>query len=299
MSGIVNGIPNRFCVFQSGSSVALIDPTTLQSHNYSIAATYLKSGLNLGALNEILGGGASGDEVCDALKASTIFMEIGGSYPGPRGPKAVCIFGDGSKIGVDELIKVSKSPSYLGLRDAVSAQPVNADLPYLKSQTVNHSNQVTIQDMSAYQGPNWQFIWQGQYSITPNQPWGGVNSSSFGSGAIIIYITAGRQDSDASNNFISSQATSQFISTEASSSMTAPTSSNFAVEGNLVIGGVAYPIMLVQRGSGGRNYWWLAGASPGWSYVVPALPNSPFLVTPDNRYQIWAWTLNTFNVGLN
>lgn len=324
ISGVEKGIPNRFCVFQSSSSVALVDPTTLESRRPSIAATYIKKGVNIAALEQIPDVQRSADRICDALAASPILMEIGGSYIGPHGPKAICVFGDGSKVGPDELVQSTKDPSYLGLRNAISAAPLTTDLPYLYQDPLTTTARDNLVNFTPY-GPNpptgLNFTWSGQISYTKGQPFNpatGVQIAPLFGGGVQIDVVVGRQNSYNPAQWFINNIQSQPIATGGVSFSTSlPSNLNFALTGTLIINGISYPIALGQGHAvnpiifQSSNNWWLGGSTPGWvtgSYTCPPnvancyngtgiiTPDSNFLISPGvgSNYLFWVYSCGPY-----
>jgi hypothetical protein len=289
--GKIRGIPNRFCVFSKGSNVAFVDPMTISSRSPSIAATYLSTGLDLGALSLVPGVRTSGDVLCSALGASSIFLDIAGTFSGPRGPKSICVFADGSKIGPDELVKTTEYPSYLGLRRAVRSAPMKAELPYLlQTSPTTRSNVLNIFAYAGLPASALNFLFLANasppnYSITSNQPWGGVQPTQVSANPnsyLKITVQAGRQGSTSPVNWFNATALpSPHLSASSSAN---PSTMNFAFTGTLVINDNQYAVVFGQYGVSGQNIWVIAGVGPGWTLDTSL--SGPSLVTPDGIYGI-------------
>jgi hypothetical protein len=285
------GLAHRFCVFENklNDEVAIVDEQTLKSKKTSIAATYLLTGVNAEALKQIPTS-QSEDAMCSALRGSAVSMSVDGNYPGPRGPKPVCFFGDGSSVGVSDLIRSTENPDYLGLRRSVRSTPAANNMPYqLVGSPVARQNVVTfINNGGPADASAWNFIWSGNSDITSGQPFDGVQVSPVLNGGVNIQITAGRQNSYGPSHWFDSQAVSKDLPSAACSNTSEPSELNFAITGSLSIQGISYPIVLGQGSCGGNNNWWIAGASPGWNLTNIFVDGSPttILVTPDGKYAI-------------
>lgn len=299
------GIPNTFCVFQSGEDSAMVDPSVLKSHAPSIAGTYIRRGINIDAINQIPGALKDGNIICNALEASSIFLEIGGNFPGPFGPKFVCVFGDGSKVGADDLIKVSQDPSYLGLRSVVTAPPLNTELPYQAPLTTTPRNNVVFIKAGFPSTPDgWSFTWSQQVSYTKGQPFDpstGVNSVPIVNGGVEVLVVVGRQNSSGPAQWYQSQLSNP-NSIHTDSGSTYPAKLNFAITGTLTLNGSSYSIALGQGSNSTalipNNNWWLGGTSAGYQYLAnySGCRSGPALVTPDSAYVLCPNSNNGFSI---
>lgn len=129
--GNVKGLANKFCVFQSSTNIGMIDLQTLGSKQPSIAATYVSKGLDLAALPHPGESDNPGTFYCKALEGSSISRYTIGGFLTPDGISEICVFGDGSKVGIWELIYVSENPDYLSMRKAVKSKALDIALPYI------------------------------------------------------------------------------------------------------------------------------------------------------------------------
>jgi hypothetical protein len=279
---ITQGLGKRFCIFEHrlDGEVAMVDSQTLTSRNPSIAASYLLTGVNVDALEKIPGA-QSEDVMCRALRGSSIGLHNPGFYLGPKSPKSVCAFGDGSSIGVSELIKSSKDKSFLGLRSTVKSVAALRNMPYqlVESPQVEASNVIFVSGDGIAQSTSWNFIFSGQGSITSGQSWGSVPfvKAFPQSGGVNIQVSASLQLSSGPAQWFQQQARSQSEGTISCAEESTPSELDFAITGNLMIQNETYPIVLGQQ----SNCWWVAGNSPGWEY---SQVNG--LVTPDSKYII-------------
>lgn len=131
--GNVKGLANKFCVFQNSTNSGMIDLQTLGSKQPSIAATYLLKGLDLGALPHPGTSDNPGTFYCKALEGSSISRYAMGGFLTPNGVSEICVFGDGSKVGIWELIHVSENPDHLSMRKAVKSKALDIALPYINT----------------------------------------------------------------------------------------------------------------------------------------------------------------------
>lgn len=162
-----------------------------------------------------------------------------------------------------------------------------------------HSNVVNLEvaegSESAISSVN--FTWNGGYSITSGQPWGGVTSST-GSENGLAYVnvsaSAGRSGSQGPASWFSQNEVVNVADDTFLSAPGAPSDLNFAFTGTLTINGHDYPIVLGQGHQSATNNWWFGGGS-GWTN------NRGALVTPDGAYRIQGYSdsANAFAISTN
>ena len=149
------------------------------------------------------------------------------------------------------------------------------------------------------------FTWDGGYSITSGQPWGGVSTGSGVSGGgsgLNIDVEAGRKGSPQVAQWFTSR-TSTMISSAEWGADSFPRELNFAFTGTLTINGTEYPVVIGQGHSGTDNNWWIGGQGSGWGLSVfgqSVATDTAVLVTPDGEYTILAEAamVNQIGVGL-
>ncbi len=133
-TGFVHGLDNKFCLFNNGENYGAVDLQTLGSRNPSIAATYIIKGLDLVALGLPPKDTPNpGTWYCGKLKGTSITQVANGGFTTTKeGDVAeICVFGDGSKVGIWELIYISQDSSYLSIRKAVKSEPLALSLPFM------------------------------------------------------------------------------------------------------------------------------------------------------------------------
>lgn len=159
-----------------------------------------------------------------------------------------------------------------------------------------HDNELDLQSAQSV-----SFDWDGGYSITSGQPWGGVTSGGDGDG-IAIHAEAGRKASTDVASWFNSRS-SMSINTAEWGADSSPEELNFAFTGTLTINGVQYPVVIGQGHSGVDNNWWIGGQGGGWTESVfgqTVGSATPVLITPDGEYTVLAEEAMTdqFGVGL-
>jgi hypothetical protein len=131
------------------------------------------------------------------------------------------------------------------------------------------------------------FEWDQAYSITPGQPWEGLDVSieKNGYGDVIPFMTvkAGRKGSSTPQDWFNARNAGAKISDE--SSWRHVGTLNFAFTGYLVINDDRYLVTMAQEGLNGTNGWWLAGQQKGWTYQEPFIGDN-YLLTPDKKWEI-------------
>lgn len=158
---------------------------------------------------------------------------------------------------------VPTSPSVAG--DLVGAtMHANAVTLVYGTDTGNASS---VQDVS--------FTFDGQYSITGGQPWGGVTASTpapiQGSGETVITAQAGRHDSTAPATWFGWNSTAAIGGDSFHNGN--PTQLNFAFAGTLAVDGNSYPVVIGQGSNAEGNNWWIGGQ--GWTAGSDGVINSP------------------------
>lgn len=148
------------------------------------------------------------------------------------------------------------------------------------------------------------FSWDGNYSITSGQPWGGVtttNGTPGGGSGIVIDADGGRSGSTGPAQWFMAHSQGPVMGED--SATNTPGDLNFAFTGTLTIDGHQYPVVIGQGHSGMNNNWWIGGQGAGWTHGVdgPTMADDvQYLTTPDGLYAITCETAmnNVFGVGL-
>jgi len=171
-----------------------------------------------------------------------------------------------------------------GAASTSSAQPMPTTKPTTASAPVGvseHDNTVTIAAVNPVSDNNVSFEWDGGYSITGGQPWGGVSTSQSG-GPIVINVQAGRSGTSGPADWFNAR-TSMPIGNDVTIGGQ-PSELNFAFSGTLTVNGASYPVVFGQgHDSEGQNNWWLGGQGSGWTEFTVS-PEA--LRTPDGQYAI-------------
>lgn len=142
------------------------------------------------------------------------------------------------------------------------------------------SNSVAIYADAPISAGSVSFTWDGGYSITSGQPWGGVTTGS-NDGQLLVTANAGRSGSSGPAQWFNSL-TSLPIGNDENLDAT-PSDLNFAFSGTLTIEGHQYPIVIGQGHNMTDDNWWLGGQGSGWTTYKVAPPT---ITTPDGLYQI-------------
>lgn len=145
--------------------------------------------------------------------------------------------------------------------------------------TTEHTNAVSFTNTNPNGTTNTDigavsYSFDGHYSITEGQPWGGVPDTN-GVGSLVIEAGAGRKASEPVAEWFTSNAGDYIGENSFSSS---PSELNFAFSGTLTVNGDSYPIVLAQGSNDEGNNWWVGG--PGW------IGSGISLTSPDGKYEI-------------
>ena len=126
------------------------------------------------------------------------------------------------------------------------------------------------------------YSFDGSYSITSGQPWGGVTSNNNG-GNINLDVQAGRHNSSGPASWFKAR-TSNMICDWQCKKGESPNELNFAFTGTITIDGNGYPIVIGQGHSTIYNNWWFGG--PGWTSASSNIAPNGGIVTPDGKFVI-------------
>ncbi|MFN8125180.1 MAG: hypothetical protein U0R64_01520 [Candidatus Nanopelagicales bacterium] len=134
------------------------------------------------------------------------------------------------------------------------------------------------------------FTWDGGYSITAGQPWGGVTTGSGtpgGGSGINVTADAGRSGSSEVADWFNARSTLAVGDDQGTDN--SPEELNFAFSGTLSINGTDYPVVIGQGHSGANNNWWIGGQGTGWTASADGQTVASsvlYLITPDGEYGI-------------
>lgn len=119
------------------------------------------------------------------------------------------------------------------------------------------------------------------FSVTKDQPWGGVTDCPTAVDYCTITVNAGRNNSTPVAQWFA-QYTSVACAEPASMSCNGmPSELNFAITGNVIIGSDTYQMVLGQgHGALDGNNWWFGG--PGWTFCQNV---GKGMCTPDGKYE--------------
>ena len=136
------------------------------------------------------------------------------------------------------------------------------------------------------------FAYNNNYAITDNQTFEGVGVSGGQDDELDITVKAGRKKSERVANWFKERNVAAAHTNTATHDE--PGELNFAFEGDLVISGHSYPVVLGQGSTGSQNNWWIGGRSGSWEKTGHS--GSQGLKTPDGLYKITSENNDRFKI---
>jgi len=140
---------------------------------------------------------------------------------------------------------------------------------------------VTVRDnqkkFTSDEGVNVSFEWDGNYCITDGQPWGDAdhpNAVYMDNNTGTLDVWCGRHDSSKVGDYFNS------VSPKGSNTYGSISSMNFAIQGNLIINGDKYYVIIGQLNN--VHNCWVIGGGAGYS------SGGYSITTPDGKYLITA-----------
>lgn len=145
-------------------------------------------------------------------------------------------------------------------------------------------------DFTGSSGVNVSYTYKHGHMTSAGQTWGGVFSSSENGNALVTAY-GDTTDTAAPAQWFTQSLEASGLATSAAGSP--PADMYFAFDGDLMINGKPYPIVIGEQGTSwlhfGQNYWWVGGANPGphnGSWATTQVNGRTALVTPDAKYLI-------------
>lgn len=170
---------------------------------------------------------------------------------------------------------------------AAPVAPAQQPVATAHTQLVGVSEHDNVLDIGSSQDVT--FTWDGGYSITSGQPWGGVtvDSGTPNGGGVTITAEAGRSGSTEVAQWFAARSSLAVADNQGTDNL--PEELNFAFTGTLTINGEEFPVVIGQGHTGVDNNWWIGGQGAGWSDSVfgqTVATSTPVLVTPGGTYAI-------------
>ena len=162
------------------------------------------------------------------------------------------------------------------------------------SGTTEHDNVVEFDSEDNLEEYSIVYYWDGDYSITSGQPWDGITTNNVTTeynAGYQVDAMAGRHSSGPPADFFNARANGLFATTNSNKST--PSGMNFAFSGILEINGLDYKIVIGQNGCGTSNCWYVGPNESGFRAW-----NDSSILTPDQRFYIYASGENTFAIGI-